>query len=228
MGQDDVETAARILAMWEEANRIVGSPDSPAPLGKVPRLESVLGDVADIRAESVGLDFDFLKGFRSFNGAPFNLNHLNLANLLRRGATVVTTNFDACIENAYRWLTREADSLLPDSEPGTSLHRRQNGSAGRVWHIHGTAEDIPSLGATVRAVKEGLPAGFRDWLDAKLGSSVLFIFLGYGAGDSFDVNLYFAEKGGSQFADSAACFVQHPGHRYLMGLVCSSDLSEVR
>lgn len=231
-------TAARILGMWDEANQVVGSPSNPAPLGKVPRLESVLGDVDDVRAESVNPEFDFLRGFRSFTSTPFNLNHLYLADLLRRGAIVVTTNFDACIENAYRWLTRGADSLVLDSALGTPFYRPQNGSAGRVWHIHGTAEHIPSLGATIRAVKEGLPSGFINWLDGALGSSALVIFLGYGAGDSFDVNLYFGGKGDSQFTNSAACFVQHygasapPGARLLLRpfgkkTVTTEDTTEV-
>lgn len=205
-------TAANILRIWERANASVCSPANQTPLGRVPRLELVLGDLEDVRAESKSLDFDFLRGFKIFTSVPFNQNHLFLAEILGRGATIITTNFDTCIEDAYRWLTRGADRPVLVRQFGTPYYRPDAVGTGRVWHVHGTAEDITSLGATIRTVKEGLPANFRNWLDAALQEPTLVVFLGYGAGDSFDINFYFAEKDDSQFAGSVACFVQHPGY----------------
>lgn len=204
--------AARVRQLWDEANGIVGTPSNPAPLGPMPRLESVLGDIDDVRAKSARPGFDFLQGFSAFAAAPFNQNHLCIAEMLTRGVNVVTTNFDTCIEQAYRWFTGGSDELILDAEFATPCYRsRGNAAAGRVWHVHGTAQDVRSLGATIRAVKEGLPGAFRDWLDGVLSGSALIIFLGYGAGDSFDVNLYFAGQPEAHFPASAAWFVQHPG-----------------
>jgi hypothetical protein len=202
----------KVGQLWAEANAHIGAPDAPGPLGPVPRLESVLGDVDEVRAEFLGSGFDFLTGFRTFRGAPFNQNHLHIAELLRRGVNVVTMNFDTCIEAAYRHLTLGKDELLLGRELGTPCYSsRSDPNVGKVWHVHGTAHDVRSLGATILAVKEGLPDGFRIWLDNILSCDSLVIFLGYSASDSFDVNLYFGGKPPGQFAASTGWFVQHTG-----------------
>lgn len=204
--------ASRVLELWGEVNRLVGTAANPAPLGTAPRLESVLGDIDDVRDHAADFQFDFLRGFRAFAAAPFNQNHLFIADLIRSGASIVTTNFDACIEEAYRWLTGGADEMAADTDSATPCFRpRSAASAARVWHVHGAAEDVRSLGATVRAVKEGLRQDFRDWLDGALHRGTLVIFVGYGAGDSFDINLHFADRGEREFGESAGWFVQHPG-----------------
>lgn len=201
-----------VRRLWAEANAIIGAPDAPEPLGRVPRLESILGDVDGVRAKSVGSSFDFLMGFRAFIDAPFNQNHLYIAELLRRGVSVVTTNFDTGIEAAYRHLTRGGDELTLGREFDTPCYgSRSDPNVGKVWHVHGTAQDVRSLGATVAAVKEGMPGGFRDWLDGVLSADSLVIFLGYSASDSFDVNLYFGGKPPGDLTASASWFVQHAG-----------------
>jgi hypothetical protein len=206
------EVGSRLQAMWDGANAVAGTSDNPTPLGMVPRLESILGSMDEVRASCPDFEFDFLRGFNAFSRAPFNQNHLHLAQILRSGTTVITVNFDTCIERAFAHLEGRADALGQVRELGTWCYRPQgNGGTTAVWHIHGTAEDTTSLGATVRAVKEGLPEDFHLWLDGLLASGVLMIFLGYSASDSFDVNLYFSDKAPSQFAASAACFVQHTG-----------------
>jgi hypothetical protein len=203
---------SRLLRMWDEANAVAGTPDAPTPLGVVPRLETILGVADEVGTNGADCEFDFLRGFRAFADAPFNQNHLHLAALLAGGATVMTVNFDTCVERAFARLTGRTDALTRAKEFGAWRYRPQgSGGQSAVWHIHGTAEDVTSLGATVRAVKEGLPEDFSRHLDDLLGRGVLLIFLGYSASDSFDVNLYFSNKAPSQFADSAACFVQHSG-----------------
>lgn len=202
----------QVQRLWTEANDIIYTPDAPAPLGTVPRLESILGDIDDVRAKSINCEFDFLLGFRTFTDASFNQNHLYIAQLLRRGVNVVTTSFDTCIEEAYKHLTHGADELLLDREFDTPCYRSHSDlTVGKVWHVHGTAQDVRSLGATIMAVKEGLPTGFHAWLDDVLSNSTLVIFLGYSASDSFDVNLYFTSQREGQFAASTGWFVQHSG-----------------
>lgn len=202
----------RIEGMWGRANGIIAGGSGAAPLGSVPRLESVLGDIDDVRAKSSGCEFDFLRGFEAFADAPFNENHLHIADLLRQGATVVTTNFDTCIEAAYKSLARGEGGPPLEREPGGSPHRlRRPGHPGELWHIHGTAEDVPALGATLRAVKEGLTEALEGWLDEVFADGRLLIFLGYSASDSFDVNLYFSNRPEAHFGTSAAVFLQHTG-----------------
>lgn len=204
--------ATRVRDLWGKANSLAGTPGSPLPLGAMPRLESILGDIDDVRSESPRRRFDFLQGFGAFTAAPINTNHVYVAELLRRGADVVTTNFDTCVEEAYRLVTGGAGELELTRESGTTCYRsRNNSAAGRIWHVHGTAHDVRSLGATIRAVKEGLPRSFRELLDGAFSGEALVVFLGYGAGDSFDVNLYFGGKRAGEFASAAAWFVQHPG-----------------
>lgn len=229
---------SRLLRMWGEANAVAGTPAAPAPLGPVPRLETVLGVADEVRASCAGCEFDLLRGFRAFADAPYNRNHLHLAALLGAGTTVITVNFDTCVKRAYARLFGPAEALTPAREFDTWCYRQGGGGGAAVWHVHGSAEDVTSLGATVRAVKEGIPEGFRRWLDELLGGGVLLIFLGYSASDSFDVNLYFSEKLPAQFAGSAACFVQHPGapaprnsgllvRPFGEGLVTEADTMEV-
>src|ERR1051325_4372438 len=67
--------ATKVEQLWTEANAIIGTPDVPVPLGIVPRLESILGDIDDVRVKSIGCEFDFLLGFRTFTDASFNQNH---------------------------------------------------------------------------------------------------------------------------------------------------------
>src|ERR1041384_637217 len=56
----------RIEDLWQQINRQVRSPENPEPLGALPRLESILGDIDDVRTQTIGLNFDFLLGFQSF------------------------------------------------------------------------------------------------------------------------------------------------------------------
>lgn len=206
------EVRGRLRRMWGEANAVVAQPGNPQPLGAAPRLESVLGDIDDVGKQAVGRGFDFVRGFESFLEAPYNENHLCLARLHARGATIITTNFDACIEKACGRLAGPGGGLRAGREFGVHFYEAPRApNAGRIWHLHGTAENLPTLGATIRAVREGIPPAFAARLDDLFGRGCLLVFLGYSASDSFDVNLYFSGKAEGAFADSAALFVQHAG-----------------
>jgi SIR2-like domain len=186
----------RIENLWQQINRQVGTPENPDPLGALPRLESVLGDIDDVGTQAIGLKFDFLLGFQSFIDTPFNANHLAVAQLLDRGATVITTNFDTCIEKAFRFY----NCRVGDPE-------------GVVHHLHGTVADLREFGATIRLVKRGLREDDFKYLDHLFSFPCLILFLGYSASDSFDINLYFSEKSERQYGESTAAFLQHHGSR---------------
>jgi hypothetical protein len=200
----------RLRQVWDEANKIVAQPGNDKPLGIAPRLESVLGDIDDVGKQSRDCEFDFLRGFESFLEAPYNENHLCLARLYASRATVITTNFDICIETACGRLPIVGDVLEAGREFGVHFYGGKPAGA-RIWHIHGTAESLQTLGATIRAVQEGLPEAFCGWLDGVLERGCLLVFLGYSASDSFDVNLYFSDKAAGAFPNSTGLFIQHAG-----------------
>lgn len=203
--------ASRFLQVWRNVNKVAATHDNPFPLGPAPRLESILGDISEVEVQTPDCRFEFMNGFRSFLRAPFNDNHLCLAELLRQGANIVTTNFDTCIEDAYRSLCGGSDQLVPTENLLTSLRAQHSCSAGRLWHAHGIAEDTTTLGATIRAVKEGLPLELKNWLDGLLGKDVIFIFIGYSANDSFDITPYFSNIVKSKRGRTAGIFIQHIG-----------------
>lgn len=207
----------RIRLLWDEANKIIATDRNGAPLGVRPRLESILGDIDEVGRQAINSEFDFLRGFKAFTTAPFNENHLYVAELLRQGATILTTNFDTCIEAAYKYLSQGSDELEVRQESGGLLcHSQKSATQGRLWHVHGTAENTATLGATIRAVKEGLSAGLQDWFHSTFKEPCALIFFGYSASDSFDVNLYFANKAEGRFADSLGIFIQHAGYEVPM------------
>lgn len=199
----------KVFEIWGNANQLAQtSMDNPTPLGTIPRLESILGEIDDVQKKLIGHKFNFLNGFSAFPEAPYNQNHFHLANLLHRGATIVTTNFDLCIQKAYFDLTNAKDQLTPELENGIYLYTSQsNNTVGNLWHIHGISKEITSLGATVRKVKEGIPQSFQQYLDKIFDEGKLVIFLGYSASDSFDVNIYFQNN--LSVAKSNAIFIQH-------------------
>ena len=200
----------KIFDVWQHANDIVSRPENITPLGIVPRLESILGEIEDIQRNSKNCEFAFLEGFKSLIDAPYNENHWYIASLLHSGATVITTNFDTCIQKAYIDFSKNTDRLIPKKKGNTWYYVSEKYSEpGILWHIHGVADEIHGLGATIRVLKEGLNPKFQEFLDAKLSESSVLIFLGYSAGDSFDVNLHFSNKMLREFKNSLAVFIQH-------------------
>lgn len=211
-----IQVARRICSVWSSANRIIGQasrfvlgPLTPMPLDEYPRLEAVLGEISEVESHTRLVGFSFLQGFSGFAQTPFNRNHWRIACLLGAGATVITTNFDLCIEDAYRAL-HPGDMFVRKRIGNTYRYRsRHNPAAGDLWHIHGIAEDVQRLGTTLRIIKEGLPRGFRQLLNTKLRNGCALIFVGYSASDAFDVNLFFDSKAQTEFNKSSVVFIQH-------------------
>lgn len=163
-----------------------------------PRLESVIECYQKLEESMLAKEVShpFLNGFSSFWEVPPNWIHYALAIMMKKGANIVTTNYDQCIAKAYKTLY-----------PETSLHlkpfgKEKNGyycfecdnekeKTGKIYYIHGIAADIDTLGATITKLKGGLDKEFsarvRDWLEREY----CFVFLGYGGGASLDVNPFF-------------------------------------
>ena len=217
------EVETRLAALWTRLNRIARTPSVEHPLSEIPRLETIVGEIAGAQKSASVRQTAFLRGFESFAEAPFNENHALAAALIAAGATVVTTNFDECIQNAY--------AAIPGLRPlkaewmgMTARFNRTDGNPGELWHIHGIARDTTRLGATVEMVKDGMPDAFERTLRSRLQSRVAIAFFGYSASDSFDVTPFFAQLDRAATVESYAAFVQHTGrevprsaHRLLRG-----------
>lgn len=183
--------AARLTRVWRHARNSCKELASAKRLGHLPRLETVLDAMIETSAacsEGIGL----LQGFRVFACSPLNANHDLLARLVAQGCTAITTNFDTCIERACERIGAKDASH-------------------RVHHIHGSADNVFGLGATIAQVKQGLPRAFEEWLTGRLQAGACLLFLGYGAGDYFDVNLFFRSLTRTTTHRSSAVYVQHTG-----------------
>lgn len=201
----------RMKQLWERMNALAATRDTKEPLGQLPRLETILGEVAVAEAASTGAGFQFMRGFRSFADAPFNRNHALAAGLLAAGATIITPNFDFCIQHAYSRLPRVAP-LSMERVGNAFRFAKRDGAPGEIWHIHGIADDVASLGTTVSMVKEGLPREFEEMLRRRVRGGVAIAFFGYSASDSFDVTPFFTQLTHGEARSSCAAFVQHPGN----------------
>lgn len=205
-----VASRTQLFELWDRLNAFIDETKQGAPLGSIPRLETVLGSISDGQASVSGGSYDFLKGFETFADAEPNENHNYLAELLSAGASVVTTNFDLCVEKCLR--TRLPGSAkLRTTRHGLTHQCRVSGHSGygTIWHLHGIASRPQDLGATIKAIKTGLPSSFTKELEAHLHRGCHVVFLGYSGTDAFDVTLYFKSFKPAHFPRSSATFVQH-------------------
>jgi hypothetical protein len=204
------KVALTILSKWEIANKIARSHDYDLPFGNTPRLETILGVIEELERTCDNHDFSFIQGFGSVADAPPNDSHRALASLLRRGATIITTNFDLCIERAYR----------SESPGGIPLRGRwidtahvfeSSGSSGvgRVIHLHGTASDTRRMAATIARIKPGLSPKVERLLDSTFAKHTSVHIVGYSASDWFDINPYLSSRGRDKFASTNVLFFQH-------------------
>ncbi len=203
------EPAQRLIRTWRAIREHCLKHEPGIPFASLPRLESVLGAIA--KAESVAPDeLQFLSAFRSLSHVPANPNHVLLATLILRGATVLTTNFDMAIQAAF-------ESMEPpihcEALPGTGLYRpyRPKGvdGAGVLVHVHGSADAPEDLGATIQRVKQGLEAPVASLLDHGLSRGAVLVFVGYSASDAFDVTPWFDSRPERTWPRSTMIFVQH-------------------
>lgn len=164
-----------------------------------PRLEFIIGEMNKLDQEFQDISFQKLENERRykrqyaieslshFTEAEPNLLHYWLADFARAGATIVTANFDTCIEKAL--------NVVPLSKP-TSLDgvRGIETTSGFIYHIHGVAadENIQSnLGATINNVSKRLPEAFTKKLEKCFQDGYNIVFIGYSGLDFFDVQPFF-------------------------------------
>jgi len=134
-----------------------------------PRLETVLDAVFEVYGA---------RGLRSalndLEGPPSNAHHEFLNTLGRAGASLITANFDTCIE-------------------------RSSGSPAEVVHFHGELAphgDIAGLGARLGVIENGFPAPLVARLDHELSRADVewLVVIGYSGSDFFDATPYLVER----------------------------------
>jgi|GEM_PF-2357254 len=199
----------RVVELWARVKSEVQHVEPSPRFYDLPRLETVLGAFADAE-RGAPQSLQFLRGFSSFASAPPNLNHLLLASLVRRGATVVTTNFDLGIERALESPSGSVVRVVRD-EGMLRAYRPDGAGCGEVIHVHGVADDVPQLGATLTQVKQGMAEPFRRFLEERLDRGAVLVFVGYSASDAFDVTPYFRSRPERVWPHSTMVFAQHRG-----------------
>jgi hypothetical protein len=200
----------KALTAWTAASQLLGSFESSFFLPPRPRLEALLGEVEQVSLKKAkNLRFSPLRGFKSFTTSSPNDNHVLLAKALLDGSHIVTTNFDLGLEQAVRTITGGRLILHRAVESGVVTYSAPGRAGlGRLYHVHGDAHDIRTIVATVRRLVRGLPNSLAEMLHRRFHRGCALIFVGYGAGDAFDILPFFRNL--PRLRKSVALFVQHP------------------
>lgn len=199
----------KISCIWKRVAKIISKQDEVS-ISKIPRLESVLDVVKKTEEKLATASYSFLSGFRAFNDAPPNSLHYHLANKLLDGATIITPNFDLCIEKAWQELQYSSTFPAPSCELDlVKFKMHKVVPLGEVWHYHGVVTDPDSLGATVMAIKAGFSKELKNHLIEKINSCDVIVFIGYSFSDGFDVNPFFLSLSKGFFNHTKAVFIQY-------------------
>ena len=145
-----------------------------------PRFESLIDDIRrDLDPE--------LHISKVFSSQYYNKTHFLLGTLILRGATVVTTNFDICIENALG--NSKYNTCIFD---GKDINSPDESSLVGLFKPHGSIGlDHRSLVISVEALAK-TDRGFLNYpnwrtLLLKIFSKELVLVLGYSGSDDFDI-----------------------------------------
>lgn len=204
----DVKNA--IIDIWNKTGEIFQQKGIQGDFSVIPRLESILDVVNNFETKTIGIDYSFMSGFKAFLDAPYNNLHASLAKLLSSGATIITSNFDLCIENAYGDLKKTTDELSAKNYGNLVIYKSTKiPTSGEIWHYHGTVDKVQNMGATLSIIKEGLTDEVRMKLVELFRRSRVLVFLGYSFSDAFDVNPFFESQPDRVFNNALAIFFQH-------------------
>lgn len=201
----------RIASIWRQANKMAFSGSYKNRFGIFPRLEAILNEVSAVENSQQPISNCGMSGFESFASVPYNVNHVVLAKLVNQGVTVITTNFDLCIQRAYEMLFPEENKLNRKKLGNVSVFspNKSSHSEGQVIHLHGTADDISTLGATIRSIKHGLSDEVKQILESCWFENSVMHIVGYSMSDWFDINPYFINKSKNSFDKTRIVFFQH-------------------
>ncbi len=165
-----------IVAREDLAHIIDRPTDFPARPGEFLRFEVAMADIErHVRAS-------LLSELQS--GTP-NINHYALAQLVKRGAVVITTNFDLHIETAYKHLYGRDCRVARHDKDFTAPPSPRRNSAGVLWKIHGCLTDVESMAATFTTIFSKRSRRM-DWFEEILSNYDLIV-VGYSGSDDLDL-----------------------------------------
>lgn len=131
------------------------------------------------------------QGIEGFLKTPYNLYHCYIAMLLSEGIDVITVNYDLCIEHAYEILQEGRDAMtLWEHENGVYIYAGRDERAGKIYHIHGSAENPGDVGPVLSVDDLYFSNTFRSKIHEWMENEYMVYFLGYSGKDLFDVNMY--------------------------------------
>lgn len=151
------------------------------------RFESLIEEIA----KTCDRTFEITKLLHS---KTFNEIHCFLSKMLRMGSSVITTNFDNCIENAEAYIFKNS-TINRFVYTGKDLTTPIKETAGIYIKIHGShpihSEPATELVITISALAktERAFAAFPIWKQSLLNtiSGKTIVVMGYSGSDDFDV-----------------------------------------
>ena len=153
------------------------------PLKECPRLETIFQIYKDI---DENFNTNYLSKLKIFGEAEPNINHYLLANAINNGCFVFTSNFDNCIEKAYK-------NLFDKELTKENIH-----------HFHGTFDNIDRIGISIDNIYK-IDSETEKVLIEILNKQYLHIFMGYSLSDDLDINNYLSNNK----SKSDAIFINH-------------------
>ncbi|MEV6527261.1 hypothetical protein AB0M43_35560 [Longispora sp. NPDC051575] len=167
---------------------------APAPtgptVGRVPRLETVLGVVARTVPDGDTIVRDLLADVST--AVPNHL-HRMLMEHVAAGGGHLTANFDLAVERA---------AGLPNGHPS-------------VLHFHGSLPAFgggPPLGVTLNRIEAGFPPAVAARFTSALTSHRALLVVGYSGSDFFDVDVTVSQLPAGALAHVEVLWVGHGGH----------------
>lgn len=161
----------------------------------IPRMETVISEIKLFESELAdpSKNGTVVRGFSAFLDAPPNTCHQILTQYLKLGSNIVTLNYGNTFAKAFNLQYNASFPETPtfDSEMQLYLYSDGNLTPGKIYHPHGVANDLETIGISLGEVKKVLSPNFKrriiDWITA----GYCFIFLGYSCSDSLDINPFF-------------------------------------
>lgn len=169
---------------WNKCNEIICK---YLPVNKTIRPEVMVSCIN--RIKEVKTTRDFYKRFGQISSIKHNYNHYVLALFFGAGGIIYTTNFDTCIEEAYKDIYHQPLEKRRLCHGKVIVYLAQNG--GAVYHLHGTFEYGEEAGASIESVMTGFDQDTLRIIKSSFANKNINIFLGYSFSDDYDLNSLF-------------------------------------
>jgi len=162
-----------------------------------PRLESLFQIFRELNQNGIS---NYDKSIKFFSDTDPNINHYMLSSLFDSGSILITSNFDDCVEKAFRSMT--GNELIWDKENQAFVLTK---TEKKIFHYHGIPDDLESIGISLDTVSS-LNKNFGEVLSNYLAKKMLFVFVGYSLSDDLDINPFFEKIA---LKKSSVLFVNH-------------------